>query len=29
VVPVDSPVSAELTDWLVVPEPTDWDVVLL
>jgi hypothetical protein len=25
---MDSPVSAALTGWLVVPEPTDWDDVL-
>ena len=28
-VPVAKPVSAALTDWLVVPEPTGWDDVLV
>ena len=28
-VPVESPGSAALTGWLVVPEPTNWDDVLV
>jgi hypothetical protein len=29
VIPAESPVSPALADWLVVPEPTPWNDVLL